>query len=381
MIAFYVIGIYPCSNGGMEIFDYYLSKEISKDEKIIIITDCSKIKKNNNIKIIPVSSRLFLIRRFGLGKISLILSSFIQIYRHRKEIDVIHVTAASNSGYYGSVFPVIKKITGIPYIVSFHGGGLFPWSKHSFFYNLFKNANRSIAVSPVIKETLEKRTEIKFDLILPLVPFSKTIKSKQELRNDYGVNENARILLMVGSIKPLKGSRFVVESIGELGNKYLKDNKIILILAGDGEDKNAITDIIKKRGFSDFVKLIGCIPNERIHELFALADIYIIASQFEGTSISLLEAMYNKLPIIASNVFGINNIINDGHNGFLFEYNNKLNLLSKLKEAIENKKLSENLGYMAQEFYKTNYSFANTVNSFRDVFEQVRIIKSSQIIT
>jgi len=367
------MGIYPCSIGGMEIFYYHLIRELSKDENIIIITDCPKANYNQNIKIISITNRLFFFRRLGLGKVSLFLTSIIQIYRHRKEIDLIHITTASNVGYYGSIFPLVKKITRIPYVVSFHGGGLFPWSKHSFFYKLFKNANKSIAVSSVIKETLEKRTKVVFDIILPLVPFKTTAESKQELCKHYGIDENAKVLLMVGSFKPIKGSLFVVKSLTELKVEFLKTNNIVLVLAGDGEDRPAIEEIIQKRKYSDFVKLIGNIPNEKIHELFALCDIYIIASEFEGTSKSLLEAMFNELPIIATNVKGINNIIKEDYNGLLFDYNDKQAFTSKLKKAIENKSFCEDLGNQAKVSYEANYSFMKTVQSYKDIFEQVRL--------
>jgi glycosyltransferase involved in cell wall biosynthesis len=372
MIAFYITGIYPCSIGGMEIFYYHLTNALSKSENVILITNCRKTKPNPKIKVIHISSKLFLMRRYGFGKFSLFLTSVFQLYRYRKEIDVIHITAASITGFYGAIFPLVKYITGIPYVVSFHGGGLYPWSKHSFYPRLYKNTSKAIAVSSVIKEILEKRTRTEFEIIYPLIPFSKTFKSKKDLRIQYGIAENARILLMAGSLKPIKGSRFVVESFLNLEKEYLEKNQLILLLAGDGEDKNSIVNSARQNGLSDFVKLTGNIPNETIHELFALSDIYIIASEFEGTSKSLLEAMCCGMPIIASNVNGINNIIKDGKNGLLFDYNNEKSFILKLKEMLENKKLSCDLGEQAKITHDTNYSFDKTVSAYKVVFQKVR---------
>lgn len=360
----------------MEIFYYHLTKEISKNEKIAIITDCLDCEKNSNIMLIHVSSRLFILRRFGFAKMSLFITSIIQIFRYRREIDVIHLTTASNGGFYGSFFPIINKTLGIPYVVSFHGGGLHRWSKFSFFPKLFKSADRSIAVSSVIKETLEFRTGRKFDLILPLVPFVQSNKTRQKLRDELNLDDSSKIVLMVGSIKPIKGSRFIVESFMELGKEFLNTHKLILLLAGDGIDRTTIEKLTIELGFSDFIKFTGNIANEKVHELFFLSDIYIIASEFEGTSKSMLEAMYNRLPILASDVKGINNIIKDENNGLLFQYNNKAVFIRNLTRLVEDSILASRIACAAKETYDKNYSFVNTVDSYRSILNEVLTKKS-----
>ena len=83
--------------------------------------------------------------------------------------------------------------------------------------------------------------------------------------------------------------------------------------------------------------------------------------------------MFNGLPIIASNVKGINNIIKEDYNGLLFDYNDKQAFTSKLIKVIENKSFSEDLGNRAKVSYEANYSFMKTVQSYKDVFEQVRM--------
>jgi glycosyltransferase involved in cell wall biosynthesis len=364
MVAFFTPGLYPCAIGGMEIFYYYLTKEISKDNKLIILTDCRHTKTSENVTVLQLNTRLFLIRRFGLSKLSLIISSFVQIIIHRKKIDLLHVTLASHSGYYGLIFPLIKRMFGIRYMVTFHGGGLLPWSKYSFFRPLFRHADKCVAVSSVIKETLEQRTKKKLELILPLVPYKGSNKSKEELQRKYGINENSKVIVMVGSLQSIKGSYFVVEAFAELGIKYLLDNKLTLVLAGDGPDKTLILNAIERNQISDFIKLIGIIPNENVHEIFVLADFYVIASEFEGTSKSLLEAMYNGLPIIASNVKGINNIIIDEKNGMLFEYSNKAGFISKFKKMIANPIQAADFGQEAKLSFNSNYSFKNTVDAY-----------------
>lgn len=90
-----------------------------------------------------------------------------------------------------------------------------------------------------------------------------------------------------------------------------------------------LEDYVNRNNLSERVRFLGIIPNDKVCDIFSLTDIYIIASDFEGTSISLLEAMFNAKPIIASNVPGLNDMIFSGENGLLFEHNSCAELKKK----------------------------------------------------
>jgi glycosyltransferase involved in cell wall biosynthesis len=136
--------------------------------------------------------------------------------------------------------------------------------------------------------------------------------------------------------------------------------------------KQSLIKTVNKEGFNKYVKFYGELPYEQVPEAYRLADIYVIPSLFEGTPKSLLEAMYNGLPIIGSDTNGIKNIIKDGENGLLFKVSNEKELTIKLKQIIENKELKEKLGKNAITHVKNNYDYETTLSEFIEVYENIK---------
>jgi glycosyltransferase involved in cell wall biosynthesis len=136
--------------------------------------------------------------------------------------------------------------------------------------------------------------------------------------------------------------------------------------------KQSLIKTVDKEGFNKYVKFYGELQYEQVPEAYKTADIYVIPSLFEGTPKSLLEAMYNGLPVIGSDTNGIKNIIKDGENGLLFKVSNDRELTIKLKQIIENKELREKLGDNAITHVKNNYNYKTTLSEFIDVYENIK---------
>ena len=100
---------------------------------------------------------------------------------------------------------------------------------------------------------------------------------------------------------------------------------------GDGHLKNPLISTIQNAQFQDYVHFTGKLPYADVPQYYKMADIYVIPSEFEGTSKSLLEAMHNQLPIIATDVTGINNILTHKKHALLFEKATPNNLKTELR--------------------------------------------------
>lgn len=368
MIAFYVNSIYPTSIGGMEIFYFHFIRAISKTRTVMLFSD-KQIDIGENIRTVRIPSNLFVVRRFGFGKLSIAISMFYMILKYNSKIKILHLPCTSNTGFYGHIFPLLNFIFGLRYIIYFHGGGMRKWRWLDGNRSLFRHADKIIAVSDVIKNEYEKRCRRPIDVILPLVPFNIAAESKVYLKNKYGYTSADLVVGMVGSLKKLKGTMFVLKSFLRLTKTVFEKEGLKLLFVGDGIDKNEMQSIIDEAGMNKYVKIIPRIINEDIHEIFKLLDVYIIASDFEGTSKSLLEAMHNKLPILASNVNGINNVIHHNVNGLLFEKENPEPLIDGLKKYINSTDLRNRCGEYAFRTFAVKYDFKVALKSWLSVYD------------
>lgn len=366
-ILFISHGLYPCKIGGAEVFNYYLLKELCKRHNIFILTHCQK-KIDIDASFIRVKPE-----KFGIRRLSIPLFDLINLVRLKVRIDFLHIASYMRAHWLQWLpYPLIKKIYGIPYVVTIHGGGMHEWKPVFPHKLLFDNASVIIGVSERIKQEYERRINREVKYIPPLIPFIKSMESKDRLRQRYGLESDDTVLLSVGSIKRIKGCDILLKAFIDMGRVFIQENRLKLLFVGDGEMKTELESKAREAHLSNRIHFTGSIPHEEISSVYKMSDIYIIPSLFEGTPISMLEAMFNRLPIIGSDANGINNIIKHGKNGLLFKMNDVVDLKNKIIYVIRDKELSERIAHKAEEDYKKNYQFEKVVNQYLEVYEHFR---------
>lgn len=123
-----------------------------------------------------------------------------------------------------------------------------------------------------------------------------------------------------------------------------------------------LKNYIEKHNLNEHVKLLGIVPRNDISKYYKVASYFVISSDFEGTPISMLEAMFNKLTVIGSNVNGINQVINKS-NGFLFNNKNSSELTLIMEKVIKQDELSKSLSEKGFDNYVKNYDYSKMLNS------------------
>lgn len=351
--------IYPCKIGGVEVFNYHLTKELAnRGHRVWILTSCGYDWNNKNILLERLNKRLLI-----NSTLSTIFHQILKFLILRKQINVIYVPYTSNS-ILAYPLVLIKRFFDIHYIIYIHGGGMHPWKPKIFHTLFFRGADAIVAASEILRKEYEKRSGKRIKVITPLIPFRRSKSGKKELRKSYGFNNDDKIILSLGSIKKIKGSDTLLYAFLELGKTYIARNNLKLLYVGEGPMKTGLVEKIKKRSFVNHVKFFGAIPHEKVSDIYKLADIYVIPSLFEGAPLALIEAMSNGLPIIGTDVNGINNLIRDRKNGLLFEKEQIKDLMEKIKVLVENKDFSRKLGKAAKNDYLKKHNFEYAISEF-----------------
>jgi glycosyltransferase involved in cell wall biosynthesis len=367
-IAFFCPAIYPCVTGGMEINTYHLIKAISKQATVSVFSVCDKLELPNITKY-KIYSRMFFIRRYNLAGISYLLSLLYLLIKSNRKIDVFHVNLTDNTKEMGLIFPVIKLLFNIDYVLVLHGGmPLKSWGVISLTSFLFKHAKKIITVSEDMKQKYMQHLNRQIDVIPSLVPFVKNTESKPFYKNKLGFKNTDQLLIMIGSIKPLKGNDIVLDAFKKLGIEFIKKHNLHLIFAGQGPLAEELRAIVKNSDIEHHIHFLGNISNDVIHEIYSAASIYITASWFESLSITLLEAMSNSLPILASDIEVFRSNIKSNENGLLFEKNNSSELAIGIKKLIENPDYANLLGQNARKVFDERFSFEKVCNKMLNIY-------------
>lgn len=127
---------------------------------------------------------------------------------------------------------------------------------------------------------------------------------------------NVTTFVYCGRINRAKGWELLIESFNVYIRRY---KKAMLIIIGDGEDKELLKRYIKENNLEEFVLITGFIDKKGIAEYLNKAHIFLLPSFKEGWPIALVEALGCGLPIVATNVSGVKDMIVPDENGFILD--------------------------------------------------------------
>ncbi|MBQ3664771.1 MAG: glycosyltransferase family 4 protein [Lachnospiraceae bacterium] len=134
---------------------------------------------------------------------------------------------------------------------------------------------------------------------------------KEEKRRELGIPKDAFVILSVGNLYHVKNQDVIIKAVAKI-----HDKGIYYLIAGEGEKKEEYQKMIHGYGMEDRIRLIGF--RDDISELCYASDVFAHPSKREGLGMAPLEAMAAGLPILTSNVGGINSYSVSGKTGYKY---------------------------------------------------------------
>ncbi len=150
-----------------------------------------------------------------------------------------------------------------------------------------------------------------------------------EVRAELGLPHRAVILLTVARLERTKGFEFLVRALPRLIRDF---PDVRCVWVGEGKDREWITGQVHEHGVAEHVLFTGY--RSDVERLMRAADLFVLPTQFEGLPFVLLEAMARRLPIVASDVGGIPELIHDHVHGLLTRAGDSCSLLEALRWAL-----------------------------------------------
>jgi glycosyltransferase involved in cell wall biosynthesis len=287
-----------------------LERESEIDISIICNKEIASKFESSNINIIDNFSR-----RSPIGLIKL----FLKLYKIKP--DIIHTHGSKTT----SVINLIKKFLNITHVATAHG------IKNKT--SVYKKATRLITVSQKAKESVDAPSTVINNWYPP------KIHGKKSLNNDF--------ILAVGRLEKVKGFDLLIRSWVNFKEK--------LIIIGSGKEYDSLINLINKHNLGMKIQIIHEMSQEELTDYYKNASMLVIASRSEGGPRVALEALYQEIPVISTNVGHMPEIL---PKELLAEPNN----LDSLKDLVETYVGNENYSqdsiyqYIKQEFSITTQS-------------------------
>jgi glycosyltransferase involved in cell wall biosynthesis len=168
------------------------------------------------------------------------------------------------------------------------------------------------------------------------------LKERRKLK----INDESIVFGMVSRLSNEKGIDIAIKAFKKvIDAKY---NSILLIIGG-GNEEDKLKKLCKDLQISEYVIFYGETYWQKAMKLMAIMDVLIVSSRFEGFGLSAAESMALKKPVIASNLFGLKELVSHNQSGFLFELENIDELYFFMSKFILNRDLIEQYGNKGNE--------------------------------
>lgn len=148
-------------------------------------------------------------------------------------------------------------------------------------------------------------------------------------------------LLFVGRLAAIKGVRLLIDAVAELATRH---PELKLTLVGDGAERAGLEAHARARGLGDRVRFTGYLGQSGVADELRQADVFVLPSFAEGVPVVLMEAMAARLPVIASRVAGVPELVEDGVAGFVIPPGDPASLTDRIDRLLGDAEMRARMG-------------------------------------
>lgn len=287
-----------------------------------------------------------------------------------EKVDLVH---AHGTRANSNILWAAKRL-GIPVIYTVHG-----WSFHPDQNPLVRSvrimgekyltskSNINISVSSSNQQSGKKYIKSFRSIVInngiDQKKFDPSVKYKN-IREELNIGADKVLILFIARFTSHKQPLALIQAFEQA---LKKNSNLHLLMVGDGDQKKEAIELIEKKSLSPYITLQPF--RHDVPAVLASADIFVLPSLWEGLPIGLLEAMAMGKAIIASNVDGTSEIIENGENGILIETDN---LIANLSDALIDLSADENkrklFGRKAIETVQKKYSATEMTRQIEQIY-------------
>jgi glycosyltransferase involved in cell wall biosynthesis len=227
----------------------------------------------------------------------------------------------------GPVGDSLSRHSGIPNVLSLHGGDLYDpskflsphrhWSLRAVVRRLLRRADLVIGQSSNTIGNMHRYYDS--DVAAMRIPLGiRRPPQGTASRSDYGLSGSDLLIATVGRLVARKAVDQLIGAVADLS-----DPRVHLLVIGDGPQRPDLARCAAERGLSDRVHFLGHIEEIEKHRVLRMCDLYASTSQHEGFGLVFLEAMAAGLPVVCYDNGGQTDFLSDGETGFVVRLNDR----------------------------------------------------------
>jgi glycosyltransferase involved in cell wall biosynthesis len=190
--------------------------------------------------------------------------------------------------------------------------------------------------------------------------------SGRDVRRELGIAQDDLVLGSVSVLRPQKALHVLIQAAAQLAPEF---PGLKVVIAGRGDEEARLRALVHKLALEETVLLVG--QRNDVPDLLAALDIAVCCSDFEGSPLAVMEYMAAGLPVVATRVGGVPELIEDGAHGLLIDRGDADALARAVASLLRNPVLRAELGARARERQRREFDIDAMVRRLETVYEEL----------
>jgi glycosyltransferase involved in cell wall biosynthesis len=175
-------------------------------------------------------------------------------------------------------------------------------------------------------------------------------------------------LLTVARLEQRKGIETLLRAIARLAER---ETRVGLTIVGDGPDRDRLVSRAAELGVEGIVTMAGAVAEDEVTGFYGRADAFCLPSSAEGVPIVLMEAMASSLPVVATAIAGVRELVDDGVSGLVVPAGDEVALADSLQRLISEPELAHRLGESGRDAVALQFSLQGSAERIEALFVEL----------
>lgn len=178
-----------------------------------------------------------------------------------------------------------------------------------------------------------------------------------------GLDPNAPVIAFVGYLQRGKGIYDLIDAAA------IMNRRATVLMAGEGDERAEVARYAHDRSVE--LRLLGAVDQERLVQVYRSADVFTLPSYAEGLPSVICEAMNSAAPVVATNVGGIAEIVEDGVTGYIVEAGDRARLADRLERVLADPQRAASMGNAGYEFARAHLTWKKNALAYQAIYDRI----------
>jgi len=300
----------------------------------------------------------------------LVLATKMAEVMTRFDLDILHVHYAIPHSISAYLAKMMLRDRVVPFVTTLHGTDITLVGNDRSYLPITRFGIEQSDAVTAVSDYLKQRTIQEFQVRNPIEVVPNFVNCDvygrshdRNLRRKFAEDDEA-IFIHISNFRPVKR----VEDVIGIFALVRKNRKARLLMVGDGPDRPKAEWLANTHNVAQDVQFVG--KQNDMSELLAISDVLLLPSELESFGLVALEAMACEVPVIATRVGGVPEVVRDGVDGFLYDVGDVRAMADGCLSILSRPQFRDDLGKAAREHANRDFCASNIVLKYEELYSR-----------